>query len=69
MHIDLAHAGIAAVLVLLTFVILKRMGAVKSEDKKRWNWTLFWAVFVVMAVFNFVWSAANIDEILGLSSM
>ena len=53
MHIDLAHAAVAGVLILLTLWGLKAAGL--RHDDRKWDWNVFIAVFVVMAIFNIVW--------------
>ncbi len=54
MHIDLAHAAVAGVLILLTLRGLKAAGL--RRDDRKWDWNVFIAIFVVMAVLNIVWS-------------
>ncbi len=54
MHIDLAHAAVAGVLILLTLWGLKAAGL--RRDDRKWDWNVFIAIFVVMAVFNILWS-------------
>ncbi|WP_193141620.1 MULTISPECIES: hypothetical protein [unclassified Meridianimarinicoccus] len=56
MHIDLVHAAISAVLILLTIAGMRHFGIVDREHKK-WDWKLFAGVFVVMLVFNLIWPA------------
>ena len=53
MHIDLAHAAVAGVLILLTLWGLKAAGL--RRDDRKWDWNVFIAIFVVMAVLNIVW--------------
>ncbi len=53
MKIDLAHAAVAGVLILLTLRGLKAAG-LRREDRK-WEWSVFIAVFVVMAILNSFW--------------
>ena len=53
MQIDLAHAAVAGVLILLTLWGLKAAG-LRREDRK-WDWSVFIAVFVVMAILNSFW--------------
>ena len=53
MHIDIAHAAIAGILILLTLWGLKAAGL--RRDDRKWDWNLFIAVFIVMAVFNLLW--------------
>ena len=54
MHIDLAHAAISGVLILLTLWCLKATGL--RRDDRKWDWNVFIAIFVVMFVLNIVWS-------------
>ncbi len=54
MHIDLAHAAVAGALILLTLWGLKAAGL--RRDDRKWDWNVFIAIFVVMAVLNIVWS-------------
>ena len=53
MHIDIAHAAIAGILILLTLWGLKAAGL--RRDDRKWDWNVFIAVFIVMAVFNLLW--------------
>ena len=53
MHLDLAHALVAGVLILLTLWVL-RMLELRRDDLK-WDWHVFIAIFVVMALLNIVW--------------
>ena len=53
MHIDVAHAAIAGILILLTLWGLKAAGL--RRDDRKWDWNVFIAVFIVMAVFNLLW--------------
>lgn len=57
MEYHLAHAAIAAVLIFLTLFVLRKTGLVKADEGGRhgWSWTIFFAIFAVMAVFNIVW--------------
>ncbi len=54
MHIDLAHAAVAGVLILLTLWGLKAAGL--RRDDRKWDWNVFIAIFVVMSILNIVWS-------------
>ena len=54
MHIDLAHATVAGVLILLTLWGLKAAGL--RRDDRKWDWNVFIAIFVVMFVLNIAWS-------------
>lgn len=51
MHIDLAHALVAGILIALWG--LKALGLRREE--RRWDWNVFIAVFVVMFVLNLLW--------------
>ena len=53
MHIDLAHAVVSGVLILLTLLGLRTLGL--RRDDRKWDWNVFIAVFVVMAILNLVW--------------
>lgn len=53
MHIDIAHAAFAGILILLTLWGLKAAGL--RRDDRKWDWNVFIAVFIVMAVFNLLW--------------
>ena len=53
MHIDVAHAAIAGILILLTLWGLKAAGL--RRDDRKWDWNVFIAVFIVMTVFNLLW--------------
>ena len=53
MHIDLAHAAVAGVLILLTLWGLKAAGL--RRDDRKWGRYVFIAIFVVMAVMDIVW--------------
>ncbi len=53
MHFDLAHAAGSAIVIIATIYGLRYFGVIK--EKKGWNWTLFFAVFIVMAIFNLIW--------------
>ena len=55
MHFDIAHALVAAALVILTVWALRRAGIITEESKHQWNWRLFGAIFVVMFIFNILW--------------
>ncbi len=53
MHLDLAHAAIAGILILITLWGLKATGL--RRDDRKWDWNVFIAVFVVMLLLNLVW--------------
>lgn len=53
MHIGVAHAAIAGILILLTLWGLKAAGL--RRDDRKWDWNVFIAVFIVMTVFNLLW--------------
>ena len=53
MHIDLAHAAGAAVLIWLAGWLIQRGDA--PGEKRRWDWRIFFGVFVVMSLYNLVW--------------
>ncbi len=57
MHFDLAHAAVAAILILLTIWILKKTGIIEQQEDNhhQWDWKLFFAVFFVMFIFNIIW--------------
>lgn len=57
MHIDLIHALIAAVLILGTLFVLRKMRVTKAEGDRSFDWRVFVAVFAVMFVFNMLWPA------------
>ena len=53
MHIDFAHAAVSGVLILITLLALKTLGL--RRDDRKWDWSVFVSVFVVMAVLNILW--------------
>lgn len=53
MHIDIVHALVSGVLILLTLWGLKTAGL--RRDDRKWDWNVFITVFVVMAILNMVW--------------
>ena len=57
MHFDFAHAAVAAILIFLTVWILKKAGISKNQEKDNhvWDWKIFFAVFIVMFLFNIIW--------------
>lgn len=57
MHLDLAHAAVAAILIFLTIWVLKKTGIAKQQEdsEHQWNWAVFFAIFLVMFVFNIIW--------------
>ena len=55
MEFDLVHAAIAAILIFLTVLGVYRIQG-PDRERGKWNWTVFFAVFVVMAILNIVWS-------------
>ncbi|MCA0964776.1 hypothetical protein [Salipiger bermudensis] len=57
MHIDLIHAVIAAVLILGTLLVLRKMKITTAEGNRSFDWRVFVAVFAVMFVFNMLWPA------------
>lgn len=52
-HFDLVHAAVSGALILLALQALRAFG-LRREDRK-WDWNVFLAVFVVMAVLNLIW--------------
>ena len=52
-ELDLAHAAVSAVLIFITVWAVRRRDA--GDGKRRWDWRVFFAVFVVMAVLNIFW--------------
>ncbi|MBO9475864.1 hypothetical protein J7413_20210 [Shimia sp. R10_1] len=55
MHVDLIHAAVIVVALVLTNIVLKATGVVGDDDTHRWSWKRFLAYFVVVAVINIVW--------------
>jgi hypothetical protein len=57
MHIDFAHAAVAAILIFLTVWIMNKTGLSmqQEEGKHVWDWKIFTAVFVVILVLNLIW--------------
>ena len=57
MHFDLAHAAVAAILIFVTIWILRKTGISKPQEAghHQWDWKIFFAVFLVMFVFNIIW--------------
>ncbi len=55
MHLDLAHAAIVVVALLLTNLALRSSGLLADEDNHRWSWKRFLAYFVVVFVVNLIW--------------
>ena len=58
MHLDLAHAAVAGVLILLTLAALKAFGL--RRDDRKWDWNVFLAIFVVIAILNLLWPHAPV---------
>lgn len=54
MHFDLAHALVAAVLIILTIWGMRRFGLAAAEGRN-WDPKLFLALFLVLFVFNLIW--------------
>lgn len=57
MHIDLIHAFIAAVLILGTLFVLRKLNVAKAKGDRSFDWRVFIAIFAVMFVFNMLWPA------------
>lgn len=55
MHIDLAHAIVSAVLILLTIFVMRKTGMADATKQKTFDWKIFLGVLVVMFVLNIVW--------------
>ncbi|SIS87442.1 hypothetical protein SAMN05421759_10516 [Roseivivax lentus] len=57
MHIDLAHALVAAVLIFATIWGMERAGLYvrHKEGGPRFSWPLFFAILVVMTTLNLIW--------------
>ncbi len=57
MHFDFAHAAVAAILIFVTVWVMRKTGFSKSQEDgvHRWDWKIFFAVFLVMFVFNIIW--------------
>ena len=57
MHFDIAHAAVAGMLILITLWGLKATGL--RRDDRKWDWTVFIAIFVVMLILNLLWPYAS----------
>lgn len=57
MHFDIAHAAAAAVVIFIALWTLEKMGIRNSREKRgqKWDWQIFWVVFVVLSILNLVW--------------
>ena len=55
MHFDLAHALVSGLAIFATVYALKAAGIVTEEDRRKWNWKIFGAVFIVIFVINLIW--------------
>ncbi len=57
MLFHLAHAAVAVLLIMATIWVLRRTGIAKTQEPghHRWDWSIFFAVFVVMFVLNILW--------------
>ncbi|UOR15611.1 hypothetical protein [Qipengyuania aquimaris] len=54
MHFDLAHAAVSAVVIGILVFLLRDKGEA-GAGKSKWNWRIFFAVFVAMFLINLVW--------------
>ena len=52
MEFDFAHAAVAAILVFITGYAINHFGGPK---KGKWDWRIFFSVFVVMLLLNLIW--------------
>ncbi len=55
MHVDLAHALVSGLAIFATIYTLKATGIVTEEDRQRWSWKIFGAVFIVIFAINLIW--------------
>ncbi|GEM_PF-5490666 len=55
MHLNLAHAVISAMLILLTIFVMRKSGMADATKIKTFDWKIFLVVVVVMFVFNVIW--------------
>lgn len=55
MHIDLAHAVVSAMLILLVIFVMRETGMAATAKEKRFDWKIFVGIFVVMFIFNLLW--------------
>ena len=57
MHFDLAHALVAAVVILAIVFGMERAGLyVRPKDGgPRWSWQLVLAIFIAMTILNLLW--------------
>lgn len=61
MHFDFAHAAVAAILIFFTVWIMKKAGISKNHEQGKhvWDWKIFFAVFIVLFLFNTIWPYGN----------
>lgn len=55
MHIDLAHAIVSAIAILLTIFVMRKTGLADATKEKAFDWKIFLGVLVVMFVVNMLW--------------
>ena len=55
MHLNLAHAVVSAVLILMTIYVMRKTGMADATKEKKFDWKIFLGVVVMMFVFNVIW--------------
>lgn len=55
MQIDLAHAIVSAIAILLTIFVMRKTGLADATKEKAFDWKIFLGVLVVMFVVNMLW--------------